>query len=206
MREETRRDIIDAAFDCFATSGYHDTSIADIAARLGIGHGTFYRYFQNKRDIIDHVVDDLFGRVLEALATDNAPAAAETLDDYRAQVGRIADGLTDILYSDPRIPRFLFTGTVGVDAELNKRMFSVLDSANALTAGYLEHGIERGYLRADLDVDHTAQAVMGMLLAGVIACARDAGERAITDGSGPPERQRELSIAIQRLMFDGIAL
>ncbi|WP_227985252.1 TetR/AcrR family transcriptional regulator [Nocardia spumae] len=204
MREETRRDIIEAAFDCFAESGYHDTSIADIATRLGIGHGTFYRYFQNKRDIVDHVVDDLFGRVLEALAAENAPAAADTLEDYRAQVGRIADGLTDLLYSDPRIPRLLFTGLGGVDSELNKRMFGVLDSANTLTAGYLEHGIERGYLSAELDVDHTAEAIMGMLLAGVLAVARDTAESAAVDGNEPTERQRRLSRAIQRLMFDGI--
>src|SRR5581483_1391867 len=44
-KAELRREIIDAAFTCFAENGYHATGIADIAARLGIGHGTFYRYF-----------------------------------------------------------------------------------------------------------------------------------------------------------------
>jgi AcrR family transcriptional regulator len=29
-----------------------------LAEREGIGHGTFYRYFENKRDIVDHVIDD----------------------------------------------------------------------------------------------------------------------------------------------------
>ena len=62
-KQELRREIIDAAFDCFAERGYHATGIADVATRLGIGHGTFYRYFQNKRDIVDHVVDELVARI-----------------------------------------------------------------------------------------------------------------------------------------------
>ena len=36
------------------------TAIADIAKRLGIGHGTFYRHFKNKRDILDHVIDEVY--------------------------------------------------------------------------------------------------------------------------------------------------
>ncbi|MET0796373.1 MAG: helix-turn-helix domain-containing protein, partial [Rhodococcus sp. (in: high G+C Gram-positive bacteria)] len=61
-KAELRREIIDASFECFAKRGYHATGIADIATTLGIGHGTFYRYFENKRDIIDHVIDDLIAK------------------------------------------------------------------------------------------------------------------------------------------------
>ncbi|XGU21999.1 TetR/AcrR family transcriptional regulator [Rhodococcus sp. 3Y1] len=69
--------------------------------QLGIGHGTFYRYFENKRDIIDHVIDDLVAKIISALATENAPDAASTLDEYRAQVGRIAEALPRIFFDDP---------------------------------------------------------------------------------------------------------
>lgn len=197
-REETRREIIDAAFHCFAERGYHGTGIADIAAYLGMGHGTFYRYFQNKRDIVDHVIDELLGRVISALTTDNAPDAANTLEEYRAQVTRIADALTEIFYTDPRIPRFLLAGATGIDPELNQRMFGVLDTAAALTAGYLEHGVESGYLRADLDVEYTAQAINGLIIAGLLVGVRSQPVHSMT-----PEHAR-LNNAIQRLIFDGV--
>ncbi|WP_323794052.1 TetR/AcrR family transcriptional regulator, partial [Nocardioides sp.] len=74
-KAELRREIVAASFDCFAEKGYHATGIADIAARLGIGHGTFYRYFANKRDIVEHVIDDLIARILAALGDENAPDA-----------------------------------------------------------------------------------------------------------------------------------
>ena len=56
-KAELRREIVAASFDCFAERGYHATGIADIAARLGIGHGTFYRYFENKRDLLVKVIE-----------------------------------------------------------------------------------------------------------------------------------------------------
>nr|WP_033243086.1 TetR/AcrR family transcriptional regulator [Nocardia carnea] len=194
-KAELRRDIIDTAFVCFAEKGYHATGIADIAADLGIGHGTFYRYFSNKRDIIDHVIDDLAARIVEALGTENAPDAASTLGEYRQQIERIGDALTGILLADRRVAQLLLFHAPGIDDELTRRLYGLLDTADALTAGYLDHGVELGYLRADLDTRNTARAVTGMLLAGVVHGLRDPDERAIA----------ELNEAIRRLLIDGVA-
>lgn len=194
-RAETRQEILDAAFDCFAEAGYHATGIADVAARIGIGHGTFYRYFENKRDIISHVIDGLIGRIVAALSIDNAPDVANTLDEYRDQVARIADALTSIFFEDPRIPRLLLLQAPGVDEEMARRMFGLLDAGTALTSAYLAHGVERGYLRADLDVPGTSTAINGMILASALGGLRAPDRAAMSS----------LNAAIQRVMFDGIA-
>lgn len=193
-KAELRQEIIDTAFVCFAEKGYHATGIADIATELGIGHGTFYRYFSNKRDIIDHVIDDLATRIIEALGTDNAPDAATTLDQYREQIDRIGVALTRILIEDRRVAQLLLFHATGIDDELTKRLYGLLDTADALTAGYLDHGVELGYLRADLDTINTARAVTGMLLAGVVHGLRDPDEAAIA----------ALNRAIRRLLVDGV--
>src|SRR4030081_372015 len=67
LAERRRREIIEAAFEVFATRGYTAAGIADIAERLGMGHGTFYRYFKNKRDILDQVVDYGVERIVSAM-------------------------------------------------------------------------------------------------------------------------------------------
>ncbi|MEV0360972.1 TetR/AcrR family transcriptional regulator [Nocardia sp. NPDC050697] len=192
-KAELRRDIIDTAFVCFAEKGYHATGIADIATELGIGHGTFYRYFSNKREIIDHVIDDLAARIVAALATENSPDAAETLDDYRAQIERIGAALTVILVQDRRVAQLLLFHATGIDDELTARLYGLLDTADALTAAYLEHGVDRGYLRAGLDTANTAKAVTGMLLAAVLHGLRD-----------PEGDVRALAEAIRRLLVDGV--
>jgi AcrR family transcriptional regulator len=194
-KEELRRDIIDASFECFATAGYHNTGIADIAAKLGIGHGTFYRYFENKRDIIGQVVDDIINRILEVMSKENAPEAADTLEGYRQQVARIGDSLVQLLSEDPRIPRVLLFEAPTVDADLRDRMLSILNVTASMTGHYLQHGVDSGYLRADLDVPNTAHAINGMMLALVLQ-----------DQQFPDENNRlRFSEAIQRLMYDGIS-
>ncbi|WP_370943810.1 TetR/AcrR family transcriptional regulator [Amycolatopsis sp. cg5] len=194
-KQELRREIIDAAFECFADRGYHATGIADIAARLGIGHGTFYRYFENKRDIVDHVVEDLIGRIAAVLTKENAPDAVTNLEDYRAQSARIGESLARVFGEDPRVPRLLMFEAPGIDKAMAERVLDLFELGNALTAAYLSHGVEQGYLRADLDVPSTANAINGMILGSAIASLRKPGA----------EDQRRLSEALRRVMYDGIA-
>ncbi len=55
--DRRREQILEAAARVFAEKGYHEAGIADIATDLGIGHGTFYRYFANKKEIVSQAVD-----------------------------------------------------------------------------------------------------------------------------------------------------
>lgn len=193
-KAETRREIIEAAFTCFAEQGYHATGIADIAARLGIGHGTFYRYFENKRDIVEHVIDDLIARIVDTLGAENAPDAVDTLEGYREQSARIGEALARIFAEDPRVPQLLLAAA-GIDDAMREKMLDLFELTTPLTAAYLEHGVQVGYLRSDLDVEPTAQAINGMILGSVLAALRDP----------TPERQARLSAAIRAVMYDGIA-
>jgi hypothetical protein len=63
------------------------------------------RYFDNKRDIVDHVIDDLVKQIIAGLSADNAPDAVSTLEDYRAQSVRIAEALTGSSTSSRWPPR-----------------------------------------------------------------------------------------------------
>lgn len=193
-KQELRREIIDAAFACFADQGYHATGIADIAARLGIGHGTFYRYFDNKRDIVEHVVTDIIERIVGTLTAENAPDAVSTLADYRTQSARIGEGLSRILLEDPRAARLLLVEAAGIDKQMADRVLGFIEFATTLTAAYLTHGVELGYLRADLDVDNSARAINGMVLGSTIASLQN-----------PDIDHRQMSEAIRVVMYDGIS-
>jgi AcrR family transcriptional regulator len=194
-RLELREEIVAAAFDEFSERGYHETGVADIARRVGIGHGTFYRHFENKRDILDHVIDGAMARALGALTKENAPDAAADLDSYREQAVRIADALYDLFSSDIRTVRLIFLQMSGVDAALEQRLLDLLDTAATLTAGYLENGKERGFLRADLDIEPTAKALTSLVVGGTLFALRD----------GDADARRRYRDAAVALMFDGVA-
>src|ERR1700758_4636281 len=118
---QLREEIIDAAIDVFAESGYHECGVADIAKRVGIGHSTFYRHFENKRAILDEVINTVIERFMAALAAENAPDAANTLDEYRDQAARIGTALADIS-SDIRVVRLLLIEAASVDTDLRQRI------------------------------------------------------------------------------------
>jgi AcrR family transcriptional regulator len=193
--ERRRREIADAAAATFAAQGYHATGIADIAQQLGIGHGTFYRYFKNKRDILEFVFDEVLRRLGEVLAAEPADAAT-TLPEYRAQVTRIGAQLVDFFAAEPALARLFYVEALSADQELAERWLDTQDLFSRATEQYLRNGVARGFLPADLDVEVTARAINGMIFAGALAAVRMPDPAA--------ERDRWVS-GIVRLMFAGVA-
>ena len=195
LADRRRREIVAAAYEVFAERGYHDAGIADIAAKLGIGHGTFYRYFENKRDVLDHALGLAAERVASAVSRADEPTAAETLEQYRSQVRRIAEELFALLDRERGIVRIVLFESTSIDPALTERVLRLVDAVAALTARYLENGKRRGFLRADLDVDASARAINGMILAGALEARHsDAGAR---------DREAFIQAAIG-VMFEGI--
>jgi AcrR family transcriptional regulator len=74
--ERTRRRLLDAAEQVFGQHGYDEASIVKITETAGVGQGTFYLYFQSKRQIFDELVADLNRRVRHAMS--EAAAGATT--------------------------------------------------------------------------------------------------------------------------------
>lgn len=190
---EMRQEILDAAFACFSEQGYHATGVADIAGRIGIGHGTFYRYFKSKRDIIEHVIDDVTEQIFQAIGAENAAGLADDIEQYRQQSVRIGAALADLFRDNPQLPLLLLEAG-SVDNELRERVFGMLATSDQLTEAYLRHGVEKGYLRADLDTEYTARAVTGMVLATGLHASR----------GGEVQDSERFSAAVIALMYGGI--
>ncbi len=85
LTTQRRNEIIAASARVFAEKGYHSTNISDIAAELNIGHGTFYRYFQNKLDIFVNVISAVIGSISQVVVAEQA-GEADTLEEYREQL------------------------------------------------------------------------------------------------------------------------
>lgn len=60
QKESIRKLINNTALMLFATKGYRETSIADIAKTAGISVGNVYRYFKSKKEILDEIIPNEF--------------------------------------------------------------------------------------------------------------------------------------------------
>jgi AcrR family transcriptional regulator len=54
----TRRRLLEVAEQLFARAGYEGTSMADVAERAGVGVGTLYHHFPDKRALLVALIDD----------------------------------------------------------------------------------------------------------------------------------------------------
>lgn len=63
----TRQRLLDAAEQVFAELGYHDSSIVKLTETAGVAQGTFYLYFESKKQIFNELVRDLNRRVRHAM-------------------------------------------------------------------------------------------------------------------------------------------
>ncbi|HKG36224.1 MAG TPA: TetR/AcrR family transcriptional regulator [Solirubrobacterales bacterium] len=61
---DRREAILAAALDAFATGGYHETSLEDVAERAGISKALIYEHFPSKRDLFGALLDTYVGELM----------------------------------------------------------------------------------------------------------------------------------------------
>jgi hypothetical protein len=82
-----------------------------------------------------------------------------------------------------------------IDQEMTQRVLGLLDTFGALGAIYLQNGVKRGFLRANLDTASIGRALTALTLPALFAAVR--GE------VGPDERARYIE-AMTDLICDGV--
>ncbi|MFF3852908.1 TetR/AcrR family transcriptional regulator [Micromonospora sp. NPDC002575] len=152
----------------------------DLARRAGIGVGTVYRHFPNRRALLEALADDGFAALLDAAR------AASRHDDPAAGVEILLRALLTRQLADPAFAEVIATepeqdadaATTARRAELGELAHAVLGSAR-----------RAGVLRTDLTDDDLRHLVCGTVFALRIGDAPDdrAGRylRVLLDGLRP---------------------
>ena len=93
--EARRRQVLEAASECFCQYGFHGASMDQIAKKAEMSVGHIYHYFKNKEAIIAAIVEkDLQHRLQKISAIQ---ADSEDGDIFSGMTARIGEGLDDLL-------------------------------------------------------------------------------------------------------------
>lgn len=85
--ELTRLAIFKAAAEIVGEYGYSEASISRIMERAGLGHGTFYAYFESRADLFDQLLPMKGEQVLDVLHA-RVKGSADLVDlEYRGFLG-----------------------------------------------------------------------------------------------------------------------
>jgi len=80
-REESRREIIEAAKSLFNSEGYDKFSMRRLAGKIGYSPTTIYLYFRDKDDLLYAISEELFAQLIQSMArcVKDAPGPLEVL-------------------------------------------------------------------------------------------------------------------------------
>src|SRR6202030_4512225 len=91
-RQARRAQVLRHAKRIFARKGYHRTNVADIIARAGIARGTFYLYFQNKKDLFEELLEQVVGELTTRIQRLRVgPEYPDPVQQLRDNLGRVLD-------------------------------------------------------------------------------------------------------------------
>lgn len=155
LRPETltarREHILDAAERCFARSGFHQCTMAEICAEAGISAGALYSHFPSKEALIAGSAERDRSNLTRQFAE-----VADTLDLPTA-LTKIAEYYT---VDEPQYKRIL-TAEIGLEATRNNGIREIFNSVDGFVVSCLREVIERsqqeGRIKPDLDARTLAE-------------------------------------------------
>ncbi|MFB6352117.1 MAG: TetR/AcrR family transcriptional regulator [Bradymonadaceae bacterium] len=95
-RDERREAIKSAAIEMFADKGFHAAKVSDIVAEVGVAQGTFYLYYDGKKQIFEEILNDFLSLLLETIANWE-PGDVDSRQDLGRELRRVGMRLTDII-------------------------------------------------------------------------------------------------------------
>jgi len=160
-KERRPAELLAAALARFVEHGYAGTRLDDIAASAGVSKGTLYLYFPNKEELFKALVREsvvpLLERFSDRLTSSDEPGPVlieQFVNTWWLEFGstKLA-GLCKLIMAEagnfPEVARFFHD--------------EVIQPNNALVAGLIRRGIERGEFRP-VDVEATAHVLISPLV------------------------------------------
>lgn len=156
-RDEMRAEIAGVAARLFAQRGYAATTMADIAEPLGVTKAALYYYVASKEEILGIIADHALGLLESGL-----DRICSEHDTYTAQLRAAVRYHVEVATHDTR-SLFVLQAIKGELSDEQQRALRQRSRGYRLRlAALIADGQQEGEMRADLDPNLAALAVIGM--------------------------------------------
>lgn len=195
LAAQRRRELVETAYTVFCEKGYTAAGVNDITDRLGVATGTFYRYFDSKRAILDHVIDFGIEKMFAAAGQAWGEGPPDTFEGFVAHVRTVGEAVMRAVDEEPGMVQMLLFEATAVDKELTTRLLTMHETLASFTAMALDEGIAKGYLRSGLDTRIVGRAIYMMASPSLVDM--------MAGPLGPEARAQHLD-AILDLVLNGV--
>jgi AcrR family transcriptional regulator len=171
--DQTRRELLEAAFAEIWQHGFHATSLDRILEHTGVTKGALYYHFKNKLELGYAVVEEV---IRPAVINDWLTSLAENDDPLRAimdVIYRRRDEYSDQAQQCGCPLNNLAQEMSAVDEGFRTRIANLFDSWRRGLASALRQGQAHGKVREDVNVDDVATFVLASI-EGTIGLTKNA--------------------------------
>jgi AcrR family transcriptional regulator len=160
--DERKREILEAAGEVFSEKGYRVAGVSDILELAGIARGTFYHYFDSKKDVFLELVESYFSEfdlVLQECHKkliedfDAGASPLEAWKEYALEVFRFHS-------KNPQLTLLVYREAMALDERFSYRVDELSDMGTKYIANDLRLMQERGLI-GRCDVEITAMIITG---------------------------------------------
>jgi len=152
-----KEQIITAAKRVFATNGYRRTKIEQIADQLGVGKGTLYRYFDDKKTLFLAVFEEGTTRLMQTIR-----AKVEPIADPREKIATAVRTYFEFFDNDRELIEILMQIRSEFKDEYRQIYLAMYSDYIVRIQKNLRKGIKLGIFR-QMDVEKTANAMSSTL-------------------------------------------
>lgn len=138
--ELRRQQIFSGALECFERTGFHETSVTDIAEAAGISSGLIYQYFKDKRDLLFQVILE----ILEAYNRD-VPNALIGVKDPLLRFQSASLAYYRVINQRVSATLFSYRESASLDRDQIKILKTKELQTNQLIVDCIEECVEAGY-------------------------------------------------------------
>lgn len=169
--EGRRRQIVEAAVDCFSREGFHRTTMQDIFREAGLSPGAIYRYFSSKDEIIEAIADERHGWEGELIST------ARGDGDAGGVLSRLALSFFGALSNPGELKRRRLGIQIWAEALRNPPILEMVrsgvDKPRIMLAELVRDAQERSELPRNLDADAVARVMIALFQGFILQQAWD---------------------------------
>ena len=157
-----RDQILDAAYKMLSRRGYHEATMAKIARKAGVSHGTLYWHFKSKEDLFFAVLEREFLRIdatiRPALELDEpAVKKLEMLLRYSMTTLESSSEFLTLLLSALTGSSERFEGSLGKTAR------NIYNAYNDMLEELIIKGQQEGDIRKDINARAAAVAMVSLI-------------------------------------------
>lgn len=149
-----RRGLLDAAVTVFNESGYDATSVAALAARLGLSKAALYHHFTSKEEILETALGEALDGLEGVLRQAQAAAAGDRLAE-------VLQGAVRVLVE--QLPAVTLLLRVRGNSEVERRALDRRRAFDQDVAAIVEAAQSEGAVRDDVDAAVATRLLFGMV-------------------------------------------